>query len=125
MKKLILSTLLMSALSTHAYAQDYGSVEDPSKAFERMKEMGACIDKIDKNLIQQLVSKGEKNQQEMEKLCAAGKRKEAQAKYLAMYDEGMKDPTAIKMKACADIMFSDPDSVHVTEDTSTNICDAL
>lgn len=109
----------MSALSGYVFSQDMD--EDPRKILERASSAAACIGKLDQNLIQEMTRKGEKNQLEMERLCAAGKRKEAQAKAVSIYEKAMKDPISIKLKACTDLLGSG----HVTKDTSANICDTL
>ena len=119
MKKLILSTLLMSALSANAYAQDY----DPQKALAQAAKAGACIEKLDKNLIQEMTRKGQENQLEMERLCAAGKRQQAQEKNLYYYKSKVNDPNYSEMKKCMLLIFSN--SNQVEEDPNVNICDSL
>lgn len=119
MKKLVLSTLLLSVLSGHASAQDAGPDEQTQKMSNKVAEATACMSKVDMNYLQQLSEKQKPHKREVKKLCEAGKRNQAQAKAEILKRKFLADPEVKKANECTAILGRDDD------DKNNHICDDL
>lgn len=118
MKKLIVTTLLASALSAHAYGQTSHLPEDVAKMLGNAGEVGACVSKLDQNYLDQLSIKNEAKEREIERLCEIGQRNKAQAKSEELARELMADPEVQKSMECSALFGLDEDDedIHVCDD---------
>lgn len=121
MKKLIGTTMLaMSALSFHASAELSYLPEDAAKMLENAGEFTACMSKLDQSYLDRLFTeKVEPYEQEIARLCSAGKRDEAQAKSKKLAQELEADSEFKKSMQCNALLgmddFDDEDE-HVCDD---------
>lgn len=118
MKKLIVSTLFLSALSVNAYGEFSHLPEDAARMLKNADEVGACMSKLDQGYLARLSDKNEAREWEIKRLCEAGKRTEAQTKAESLARELMADPEIQKSMACAALLGSDEEDedIHVCDD---------
>lgn len=88
--------------SAGVIAQSPPSQADIERMLQGAQAMQKCMANIDEAAIERLAARGEKMQAELDSLCAAGKRAEAQAKAMEYGAEFMKDPAAKAMKVCTE-----------------------
>lgn len=107
---LFLSSFLL--LASSAIAQQPGPI-DPAEMMRRLQDPAAmqrmaaeagkaqqCLEGIDQAKLAALQKRGEAMAQEVERLCAASKKKEALAKALEVSREMRTDPTVKKLREC-------------------------
>lgn len=100
LRRLFLIPALLA--SAAAFAQSPPSQADIERMLQGAQAMQQCMAKIDAGAIERLGARGEKMQAEIDSLCAAGKRAEAQARAIEYGAEFMKDPAAKAMKVCTE-----------------------
>ena len=82
-------------------------------------DLVGCMEKIDRNAMQEIVEQGKKIDTETRSLCAAGKRDAAQQKAMAYVAQMKSSPVIKQLRECG---------MQVTikhADSSKNICDEL
>ncbi len=94
----LLSLALMGVAPTQAQAPDPAQMQ---RMMEGVQAMQQCLARIDEKTLRRLEQRGEQMEREIDSLCAAGKRDEAQRRAIAMGVEFMNDPAARQMNACA------------------------
>ncbi|WP_447970329.1 hypothetical protein [Nitrospira sp. M1] len=68
---------------------------------EQMQKAAACMERLDPSAFEELEQVGQKMKAEIDVLCRAGKRDEAQAKALTFAKEMMSRPEMKKMQECS------------------------
>ena len=102
-------TLLLLPLL--AYAGPYGGNPygggmgpDQQRMMEAVRKMQACMQSIDQSKLLALRQRGERLQTELKRLCAAGKRAQAQRRAIAYGIEMSNSPVLKKIKQCTSYM---------------------
>ena len=129
MRKLILM-LALSVVPTFALAQsNSGMSEDMMQMLEQAQKAQACMEEIDTSEFDRLEQEGAKMEQEIDALCASGKREQAQDKAIAYSKEMMAMPAMQKMRECSEMMrgmLPDmPFDNFEEEFKNKNICDEM
>ena len=95
--------LLLAIFSTRLLAQGAGGEmtrERMQNLAQNAEKIQECINKLDPAITQRVQEAGEKIANEIDALCAAGKRDEAQAKALAYAKSMANSRDAEQMRAC-------------------------
>jgi hypothetical protein len=89
-----------------AQAEPYGGMgpQDRQRMMQAISKMQACMQTIDQSKMRELGKKSERVQQEIKRLCAAGKRAQAQSRAIAYGLEMAKSPLLKKIKHCSSYM---------------------
>ena len=101
MKKLFFA--LMLGIPALAQAQNM-SEQDMQKMMASMQEMQACMQAIDQQALKQLEKDSEAIDAEIDQLCQAGKRDEAQDKALDYSRKMMQEPAVVQLRKCTENM---------------------
>ena len=98
-------TILLLSIPTLLFAQNYGGMKqgDMQKMMQVMQEVQQCMSKIDQSKLNELQARSEQAQQEIDSLCAQGKRDKAQKRAMAFGREIVSDPTMKQMRTCGEI----------------------
>ena len=130
-KFLMLITLSMLVLCTSlAWSAQPGEMteEQMQQMMEGAQKMQECMAKIDQSAMDALAAKGEKMHAEIKKLCAAGKRDDAQKKAIA-YGKEMSSSREMKaMQKCGDMakqMMQQMPMGDVGSADQGHICDGM
>lgn len=126
MKKLIGSVLLSLASTGHAQFPDM-SEQDMASMMEMLGGLTTCMAQLDEQRLDALGKRAEANGQEIERLCVAGKRSEAQAKAKNVVEEFLADPEYKKLMQCGEAaqgMLPNLTDLYDPEDDSQHVCDA-
>jgi hypothetical protein len=128
MKKLIGLALLLAS-TTHAQLPNI-SEQDMASMMGMVNGLATCMAQLDEQRLEALGKRAEKSGQEIESLCTAGKRNEAQAKALRHVEEFLADPEYKKFMQCGEAaqgMLPNLATLHdlAPEDESQHVCDAL
>ena len=128
MKKLIGSALLLLTAATHAQVPNM-SEQDLANMMGMLEGMASCIGQLDEQRLEELGQQAEARGKEIESLCAAGKRDEAQTKAVNHAKEFMADPEYKKIMQCGEVAQSMlPDLADLYDPESADdqhVCDAL
>ena len=129
MKKLIGSALLVFTAITHAQTPNM-TEQDLANMMGMLEDMASCFGQLDEQRLEEFGKRAEARGEEIEKLCAAGKRKEAQTKAVNHAKAFMADPEYKKIMQCGDVaqaMLPDLAAMHdlASEDESRHVCDAF
>ena len=100
------SAWIMVLLTLAASAGPYGGMgpEDRQRMMQAITRMQACMQTIDQSKLRELSQKSQRVQQEIKRLCAAGKRSQAQSRAIAYGLEMARSPLLKKVKKCTDYM---------------------
>lgn len=79
------------------------------------------MQQIDTTEIQKIEQKSKSFEQEVQLLCAKGKRTEAQKKSLKFVKNMMNNPTAKKLKKCTNLMLNLPGEINIED---AHVCDS-
>lgn len=131
--RLALVLPLLACIGAWAQAPAGMSQADMQKMMGAMQEVQACYQNIDQKELQALQTRSEKFMTEVQQLCEAGKRADAQNKVLAYAKTMQGEPTLQKIRKCGEKL---PDSiksmVKAPEDYSeyvdnhqAHVCDSL
>ena len=129
MQKLIGSALLLLTATTHAQMPNM-SEQDLANMMGMLEGMASCIGQLDEQHLEELGKRAEASGKEIEGLCAAGKRNEAQTKAMKHAKEVMADPEYKKIMQCGEVAQAmlpdladlyDPESIGEDQ----HVCDAL
>jgi hypothetical protein len=102
MRKLILM-LVLAPVMTMAQSNS-GMSAEMMEMMEKAQKAQACMQNIDTAEMEKLMQEGEQKKAEVESLCAAGKRDEAQQKAIDLSREMMDDPAMVEMRKCSELM---------------------
>lgn len=124
--------VLLSPVVANAQFPTAINEADMQKMMADMQKVEACYKKIDQGEIQALQQKSEAKLNEIQGLCKAGKRSEAQSQALAFATSMLNDSTVKKVKACAEkipsslkAMIPTPVDYQNYEKTSdVHVCDS-
>ena len=109
-----ISIYLSALLFTGLFAQD-----TRSEQYEMtMQEMQSCIGKIDFNSLSSIQQETLRVKQEIQAMCARGKRDQADKEAKLFYDKVMKLPAIMQMKVCTKGIIPEFDTqqrVHVCD----------
>ena len=94
--------LLFLLLPTTLFAQNYGNMNkgDMQKMMQVMQQVQECMSNIDQAKLNELQARSEKAKQNIDALCAQGKRDKAQKQALAFGKQITSDPTVQQMRTC-------------------------
>lgn len=129
MKKLIGSALLLLSATTHAQTPGM-SEQNMADLVGMLDGLASCIGQLDEQRLEELGKRAEESGKEIEALCEAGKRDEAQSRAVRHAKEFMADPEYKKVMQCGEAAqgmlpdltdMYDPDS----GDESQHVCDAF
>ena len=124
---------MLLALPAMAMAQGYGDMSqaDMQKMMKQAQAMQACLAKIDQKQWNELQNRALDMQREVEQLCAADKRDEAQ-KVAIRYGKEIADAPAMQsVRECGEIGETILKQTSMTgiakahEDEERHVCDAL
>ena len=128
MKKITIALFLM--IPTMAFAQNHPNMNqaDMQNMMQNMQKMQECMEKIDQSQLAAIQKKSEAVGQEVNALCAQGKKDAAQARAMAWSKEIRKYPVIAEMKKCSE-MYQGPGAMPAFDDPAKdfaqdNICDA-
>lgn len=71
---------------------------------EQAQKAQACVQKIDQSQFGQLQQEGDRKKAELEALCAAGKRDQAQQEAIAYSRKMMAEPVMQEMRKCSEML---------------------
>jgi hypothetical protein len=100
-----------------------GVVLAQSQQFQKLKEMGDCMNKIDSKQMEVFADQGKKMMAEATALCNAGKRDEAKALQEKFVKEETDLPVSQAMKKCSNIVKSEKTEENPI--TKMHICDRV
>lgn len=126
--KVIALSLLLPAI---AIAQEMPSMNqaDIENMMNNLQGMETCMQSIDKNKLDELKRGAERVESEVDALCRAGKRSQAQAMAVSYGKEMANDPTMQAMMKCIEPMKGMMKSVpmmpfdEVMENSDAHVCD--
>lgn len=102
--KIIIMTILCLLLPCAVIAQNQAMTEhDMQNMVKLMQEMQQCMAKVDQAELDRIGQKAEIFGVEIDKLCKAGNRAEAQRKAVAFGKKMMQLPAFLQMQKCAEI----------------------
>ena len=104
MKKLAITLLLLTPITSFAQNPMGMSERDMGKMMQKMQEAQACMEKIDQSELEELERKAEKFETEMKSLCASGKRDEAQERAMVYMKEIVNSSVVKEAKRCGEMM---------------------
>lgn len=96
-----LPMLLLTATALAQNAQDM-SGQDMQSMMQKMQEMQSCMATIDQAELKAIEQRSEKLDAEINALCSAGKRDEAQDKVMAFGKEVAESPAMQTLKKCTE-----------------------
>ncbi len=95
----------------------------------KMQDLEACMKKVDQNALEKLSEKGEKLQNNIQTLCHAGKKDEAQKELIKFSNTINSNNDLRKMRECVNKidlpMIKSKLDDKFDLDTSQNICDSM
>jgi hypothetical protein len=100
-----------------------GVVLAQSQQFQKLKEMGDCMNKIDSKQMEVFADQGKKMMAEATALCNAGKRDEAKTLQEKFVKEETDLPVSQAMKKCSTIVKSEKTEENPI--TKMHICDRV
>jgi hypothetical protein len=103
MKIFVVILLLLSPTAVQAQNYQNMSEQDMQKMMQQAQKMQECMMNIDQEKLRKIEQRSKQLDAELEALCTAGKRDEAQAKAISFGMELAKDPTLLEMKKCGEI----------------------
>ena len=110
-------------------AQNYPNLNqtDMQNMMQKMQEMQQCMESIDQSKLEKLQGRSEKFKQEIDSLCAEGKRDKAQKRAMAFAKEISSDPSMKKMQECSKLaqgaMPNMPQVFEEKDYSQHHICD--
>ncbi|MDT8451525.1 MAG: hypothetical protein RQ936_02125 [Gammaproteobacteria bacterium] len=121
-------SLLLPAI---AFAQEMPSLNqaDVENMMKNLKGMESCMQNIDEKKLDELKRGAEQVESEVDDLCRAGKRSQAQTKAISYGKEMENDPTMKAMMKCIEPMKGMMKSIpmmpfdEVIENSDTHVCD--
>lgn len=121
-------SLLLPAIAS---AQEIPSMNqaDIENMMQNLQGMETCMQSIDKNRLDELKSGAERVESEVDALCRAGKRSQAQTRAISYGKKMADDPTMQAMMKCVEPMKGMMKSVpmmpfdEVMENSDAHVCD--
>lgn len=121
-------SLLLPAI---AFAQEVPTMNqtDIENMMNNLQGMETCMQSIDKNKLDELKSGAERVESEVDAMCRAGKRSQAQARAVSYGKKMANDPTMQAMMECVEPMKGMMKSVpmmpfdEVMENSDAHVCD--
>ena len=104
MKKLAITLLLLTPITSFAQNPTGLSEGDMGKMMQQMQEAQACMEKIDQSELEVLERKAEKFETEMKSLCASGKRDAAQKTAMVYMKEIVNSSAVKEARRCGEMM---------------------
>lgn len=95
---------LFIPFSIHAQTPPGMNEGNMQNMMQQMQKMQSCMANIDQSQLETLKQRSTQANNEINSLCANGKRDEAQEKAMAMSKEMMEDPTLQEMRKCGEMM---------------------
>jgi hypothetical protein len=94
--------LFLLLLPTTLFAQNYGNMNkgDMQKMMQVMQQVQECMSNIDQTKLNELQARSEQATQNIDALCAQGKRDKAQKQAMAFGKKITSDPTVQQMRTC-------------------------
>ena len=128
MKKLAITLLCLTPITSFAQNPMGMSEGDMQKMMQQMQEAQTCMEKIDQSELEVLEKKAEQFEAEVKSLCASGKRDAAQDKAI-VYTKEIVNSSAVKAaKKCGEMMkgmMQDMSFMKQDKDySSQHVCDS-
>lgn len=95
--------VLLLLIPAASFAQSFQNMS-PEEMQQMMQEMQACMENIDQAEMKALEQRANRFEAESKKLCAAGKRDEAQAAAISFGQELASNPTVQDLAKCSEKM---------------------
>ena len=129
MKTSVIFFLLL--LPVTVFAQNYGNMNkaDMQNMMQAMQEVQKCMAGIDEAKLNELKKSSEQTKEEIDTLCAQGKRDKAQQQAMAFGRKMASDPTIEQMRKCGEIaqgalpMTGMADIFEEKDYSSRHVCD--
>ncbi len=95
-------TIFFLLLPTTLFAQNYGNINkgDMQKMMQVMQQVQECMSNIDQTKLNELQTRSEQAKQNIDALCAQGKRDKAQKQAISFGKKITSDPTVQQMRTC-------------------------
>ena len=127
MKKFIIVLLLIIPATTFAKNKQGMGQADMQNMMKQMQEVQECMARIDQNQLNQLQQRSEEAKNEIDALCAKGKKSKAQKKGIAFAKEMAKSPAIKQMKKCGELaqgaLPDMPTSYDQKDYSKQHVCD--
>lgn len=128
MKKIFLAMLLGCSVSAQAQFQGMDA-DELSRMMAGAGEIMACFGRLDQDRMEVLGARAERVNAELEKLCDAGQRDQAQRQAKQYLDEFMDEPEYAQLMECGEVaerMFPDlVDMGALDLENGAHVCDSL
>ena len=102
----ISTIFLFLLLPVVSFAQNYQGMNeaDMEKMMQQMQKVESCMENVDQSKLKALEQSSRQMQEEVESLCASGKRDQAQKKAISFGKKVASDPAVKTMKKCGEMM---------------------
>ena len=126
MKNILITVALL--IAAPLYAQDFANMDQAQidGFMKQAQAMQLCMANIDQQELEALGVEGEKLAAEIQTLCKAGERDEAQAKAVSYGKQILKDPVMLELKECTGMASQMiPQTMWAeleNEDTQAHVC---
>lgn len=125
---IILFVLLIPAalIAGNPVGMNQGNMQNMMQVMQQVQQ---CMEKIDQSKLNELQARSEKLKQEVDTLCAQGKRDKAQEKALVFGKEIASDPAIQQMSKCGELaqgalpMMSNINTYDEKEYANKHVCD--
>lgn len=128
MKKIGFAILLGCSLSVQAQFEGLDA-DSLSRMMAGAGEMMACFGRLDETRLEALGKRAERIGSELEQLCTAGQRDQAQRRAQQYLDEFMAEPEYVQLMECGEVvqrMFPDLlDMSALDFEDGEHVCDSL
>ncbi len=131
MKNSCLLLIALMPLAVLAQTPPGFDSEQMQSMMQKVQEMQVCMEKIDKSQLDVFEQRGKQMQQEVQKVCAAGRRDEALDMVLNFTNEIKSNPAIEAMKKCSEPMkgmalgFSQMIEPFTGKNPERHICDEV
>lgn len=126
-KRCFCALFLIFIFNQSILAAEGVSEEQMQKMMEQMEKIQACFAKIDQSAMDDFAAKTEKLNQEIQALCAAGKRDQAQEKAIAFGKDISETPEMQEMIKCTKMAGQSMDQMKLAipeqQDGDHHVCD--
>ncbi|MCG6930638.1 MAG: hypothetical protein LJE64_08795 [Desulfofustis sp.] len=120
---LVIPTSLMAA---NPPAMNQGNMQNMMQAMQQVQQ---CMEKIDQSKLEDLQAQSDAFKKEVDSLCTAGKRDEAQKRAMKFAQEAASNPVMKQMRECGELakgvmpMMEGLGAVDETQYENTHVCD--
>lgn len=129
MKPIIMAMMVVLLIPAALAAQNYPAIDQAGmqKMMMQMQEVQKCMESVDQAELQAMEERATQFSKELEALCAAGKRSQAQKQALAFSREFAAKPAIQHMRKCGEMMQGSlpgmPTTFDEEEIANNHVCD--